>query len=137
MCRGQDKRRQNSQYSSVIILLLVYTRLLTLVICVLCLVPCLLSCVLLFSCVLSCLVCLCLTLDTCNTLRARPFPPLHIMVSSQAISEETALCIWGNCLVRRVLYSFLLRAPSLFPSLVQCTSLRRLNAVAALQREAR
>ena len=32
-----------------------------------------------------------------NTMRARPFPPLHIMVSSQAISEETALCKWGNC----------------------------------------
>ena len=72
-----------------------------------------------------------------NPMRARPFPPLHIMVSSQAISEETALCKWGNCLVRRVLYSFLLRTPSLFRSLVQCTSLRRLNAVAALQREAR
>jgi hypothetical protein len=69
-----------------------------------------------------------------NTMRARPFPPLHIMVSSQAISEETALCKWGNCQVRRVLYSFLQRTPSLFRSLVQCTSLRRQNGVAALQR---
>ena len=64
-----------------------------------------------------------------NTMRARPFPPLHIMVSSQAISEETALCKWGNCIVRRVLYSFKMRTPSLAWSFVQCTILRRQNAV--------
>ena len=55
------------------------------------LLPSLLFCVLLFSCVLSCLVCRCLTLDTCNTLKYTA--PLYCCVLSILSSSSLFILI--------------------------------------------